>query len=117
MNKVNKFVTIVLALFVSFFTNVKGEIHRPFIDGKWTEPTGGIAEVKIADDGKTLTFALLNGDTPGSWKCKIDLDNHCFVFLEGPFKDQKYNFVVVSAGVAELHEQGGRKTKWAKVKK
>jgi len=107
----NKLLTIVMALVFSVVTNVKAEDHLVL---KYTEPTGGKAEIRESKE-KGLRFLLLNGSTPGEWKIKMV--NNDITFLEGPFKDQKYNFVVVSAGVAELHEQGGRKTKWAKVKK
>jgi hypothetical protein len=109
MNKMNKIATIVLALVVSVVTNAAG-FDKTHVAGKYTEKTGGKAEIKIAADHQTLRFALLNGTTPGGWKCKIE--GETFIFLEGPFKDQVYLMDITGKGEVFLYEQGGRKTVW-----
>jgi len=97
-----------MALVFSVFTNVKGADDKEILF-KITEPSGGKAELRGAANGTTFRFVLLNGTTPGEWKCKIEGDD--FIFLEGPFKDQKYRREFKN-GKFELHEQGGKKTVW-----
>jgi hypothetical protein len=109
MNKINKIATIVLALVVSVVTNAEG-FDKTLVAGKYTEKTGGKAEIKIAKDQQTLRFALLNGTTPGEWKCKIE--GETFIFLEGPFKDQVYLVDIAGKGEVFLHQEGGRQTVW-----
>jgi hypothetical protein len=117
MNKMNKLAMIVLALVVSFVTNVKGEDVR---SANYAEPTGGKAVLTIPDqkDVTSMNFKLVNGTTPGEWKCKLTLENGKgkeFVFLEGPFKGQKYIFGLDKDGTTTLTEQEGRKTVWTMV--
>ena len=111
-----KFVTIVLALVVSFFTNVKAQdVQKVNLSpiGKYAEPTGGLAELKKGEGGAELRFVLHNGTTPGDWKVKEMDDKAGFVFLEGPFKDQVYRFSLNAEKTKyKLTEQGGRKTVW-----
>ena len=103
----NKLATIILALVVSFVTNVKAD--DDYFVAKYTEPTGGKAELRASKD-KGFRWLLLNGTTQGEWKCKmVDKD---ITFLEGPFKGQTYKATKNADGKAELHEQGGRKTVW-----
>ncbi len=112
-----KLVTIVLALVVSFLTNVKGADMEGA--GTYNEPTGGIAIIRKADDAKKesgpLRFKLTNGTTPGEWACMLGKDsdgNGSFVFSEGPFKGQEYKAEKNAKGKWVLTEQGGRKTVW-----
>jgi hypothetical protein len=107
MNKLNKFVTIILALVFSAFTNVKAD--DDYFVAKYTEPTGGKAELRASKD-KGFRFLLLNGTTPGEWKVKMVGDD--VTFLEGPFKGQTYKAKKNDKGQAQLHEQEGRKTVW-----
>ena len=102
----NKLLTIVMALVFSVVTNVKAEDHLVL---KYTEPTGGKAEIRESKE-KGLRFLLLNGSTPGEWKIKMV--NNDITFLEGPFKGQTYKATKNADGKSELHEQGGRKTVW-----
>jgi len=104
----NKLVTIVLALVVSVVTSVKG-FDKTEVAGKYTEPTGGKAEITIINP-TTLRFALLNGTTPGEWKCKIEGEN--FIFLEGPFKDKVYLMEMTGKGEVFLHQEGDGHTVW-----
>jgi hypothetical protein len=108
----NKLATIVLALVVSFITNVKGEETS-----NYAEPTGGKAVLTLNynNDATAVKFKLVNGTTPGEWKCKLTYEKRQpteFVFLEGPFKGQKYTVGKDKDGHQTLTEQEGRKTVW-----
>jgi hypothetical protein len=109
----NKLAMIVLALVVSFVTNVKAVDQKTAI-GTYSEPTGGKSEIRVSKTAK-LYFALLNGTTPGEWQIEFTEANgevDGFVFLEGIFKGQKYLMKDGANGKAEFHEQKGRKTVW-----
>ena len=126
-----KLVTIVLALVVSFFTNVKAEdaFSKNFegLAGKYKEPTGGKVELRKSDDAKREAgpwrFILSNSNTPGDWACAPGEDNpgegkpsvFTITFSEGPFKGSRYIIVRDKDGkVKELQEEKGRKTVWTR---
>lgn len=91
--------------------------------GNYTEPTGGNATIRLADEAKMeagpLRFMLLNGSTQGDWQIShgtTDGGEDYFEFMDGIFKGTRYDIVYGDAETVQLVEVGGNNTTWTHVR-